>query len=81
MSYVHYVVSYVILKVPMLYQRYTVYYLIYVILKVRLVICDVEGIVRSLPRESGWLNQGYAWYIVPQTYTEKVGLIDWREFI
>jgi len=26
----------------------------------------------------GWQNQGYAWYIVPRTYTEKVGLIDWR---
>ena len=27
---------------------------------------------------TGWQNQGYAWYIVPWTYTEKVGLIDWR---
>ena len=27
---------------------------------------------------SGWQNQGYACYIVTRTYTEKVGLIDWR---
>ena len=29
--------------------------------------------------KAGWQNQGYAWYIVPRTYTEKVGLIDWRD--
>ena len=27
---------------------------------------------------SGWQNVGYASYIVARTYTEKVGLIDWR---
>ena len=27
---------------------------------------------------AGWQNQGYAWYIVPRTYSEKVGLIEWR---
>ena len=27
--------------------------------------------------QTGWQNQGYAWYIVPRTYSEKVGLIDW----
>ena len=27
---------------------------------------------------AGWQNQGYACYIVTRTYTEKVGLIDWR---
>ena len=27
---------------------------------------------------TGWQNQGYASYIVARTYTEKVGLIDWR---
>ena len=27
---------------------------------------------------AGWQNQGYASYIVARTYTEKVGLIDWR---
>ena len=27
---------------------------------------------------SGWQNMGYASYIVARTYTEKVGLIDWR---
>ena len=30
---------------------------------------------KSVP---GWQNQGYACYIVTRTYTEKVGLIDWR---
>ena len=28
--------------------------------------------------KAGWQNQGYASYIVARTYTEKVGLIDWR---
>ena len=28
---------------------------------------------------TGWQNQGYACYIVTRTYTEKVGLIDWRK--
>ena len=28
---------------------------------------------------AGWQNQGYAWYIVPRNYTEKVGLIEWRD--
>ena len=28
--------------------------------------------------KAGWQNQGYACYIVTRTYTEKVGLIDWR---
>ena len=28
---------------------------------------------------TGWQNQGYGWYIVPRTYTEKVGPIDWRD--
>ena len=28
--------------------------------------------------DAGWQNQGYACYIVTRTYTEKVGLIDWR---
>ena len=27
---------------------------------------------------AGWQNQGYACYVVTRTYTEKVGLIDWR---
>ena len=27
---------------------------------------------------AGWQNQGYACYIVTRTYTEKVGLIDWK---
>ena len=27
---------------------------------------------------AGWQKQGYASYIVARTYTEKVGLIDWR---
>ena len=27
---------------------------------------------------AGWQNQGYASYIAARTYTEKVGLIDWR---
>ena len=28
--------------------------------------------------ESGWQNVDYASYIVARTYTEKVGLIDWK---
>ena len=32
----------------------------------------------TLAPKTGWQNQGYACYIVTRTYTEKVGLIDWR---
>ena len=31
-----------------------------------------------MDQQTGWQNQGYASYIVARTYTEKVGLIDWR---
>ena len=39
-----------------------------------------SGLTETLQytQAAGWQNQGYAWYIVPRTYSEKVGLIDWR---
>ena len=32
----------------------------------------------SICLSTGWQNMGYTSYIVARTYTEKVGLIDWR---
>ncbi len=38
-------------------------------------LANLSGMIKS---EAGCQNQGYACYIVTRTYTEKVGLIDWR---
>ena len=39
---------------------------------------EPDGNIQIRYSRSGWQNQGYAWYIVPRTYSEKVGLIDSR---